>query len=230
MFELFHRPPRLRVVVAALAAVALITSVTPAFSAVSPLKIAREALALAKKADRKATRALATSGEPGPAGADGAPGPKGDPGPVGLTGPKGETGTTGLSGAKGDPGTTGLLGADGLAGATGTGFRWRGEWTADVEYKEGDAVSFGGAAFITGVEGATTHERRSSTRATARAARRCCWTPARQCATRSGPSAPTAPKGPPCTSASQPRRQRMSWWSMPASTYTGPSALKPSAA
>ncbi|TMH72295.1 MAG: NRDE family protein [Betaproteobacteria bacterium] len=70
---------------------------------------------------------------------------------------------------------------------------------------------------------------RSSTRNTERAVPRCCSTTQSRCATPSAASSPTGPKVPPCSSSSQPSFIRIAWCAMPASSYSGPSGLKPSA-
>jgi hypothetical protein len=65
------------------------------------LKQVKKALSLSKKANKTANKALATAGQPGPAGPQGVPGAKGD---AGAAGAKGDTGAQGPKGDKGDPG------------------------------------------------------------------------------------------------------------------------------
>ena len=55
-------------------------------------------------------------GDPGPAGADGAPGEQGPPGADGAPGPRGDAGP---AGEQGPPGANGAPGADGADGAPG---------------------------------------------------------------------------------------------------------------
>jgi hypothetical protein len=148
--------------IAALAITGLVvTSATPALSAVSPLTLAKKALKLAKKADKKATQALTRTLTPGPAGLAGA---KGDAGHAGLAGPTGiqglpggngltgDTGAPGAPGAAGQPGAPGDAGAPGqpgAPGAAGSGFVFRGEWAnSDKYYNAGDVVTYEGSAWI----------------------------------------------------------------------------------
>jgi hypothetical protein len=136
-----------RLAACALACAALIVagSVAPAFGgvAVSPnrvLKLAQQALRVAKRANTNASHALAFSKKPGPTGpqgprgsegldgpqgSDGYQGPRGATGPAGATGssgpagPGGATGATGVAGPEGPEGPEGPKGAAGTPGATG---------------------------------------------------------------------------------------------------------------
>jgi collagen triple helix repeat protein len=131
---------RKRVLATALAFVVLSAagSVAPALGFTDPsakaLKIAQQALRVAKRAKGSSTHALKIvrrSGPTGPAGprgsegldgrqgADGAPGARGAPGPTGPQGPTGANGTSGTNGTNGAEGATGPTGPRGLQGPTG---------------------------------------------------------------------------------------------------------------
>ncbi len=72
-----------------------------------------------------------------------AQGPSGPTGPTGLAGPAGSTGPIGLTGA------TGATGPTGPAGPTGAkGLQWQGAWSSGTTYVVDDAVSFGGASYV----------------------------------------------------------------------------------
>jgi hypothetical protein len=132
--------PIILAVICALGASSAAAEVGPAASvsddAGKALKKAKEALGLARSADRKASSALRRAnkvkslggvagpqGPPGPQGArgpegfdgrDGDPGPAGPPGSAGATGPAGATGARGATGPAGTPGTAGVAGAPGV--------------------------------------------------------------------------------------------------------------------
>jgi hypothetical protein len=111
-------------------------SVAPAFgvaptnpSAAKLLRLAQQALRLAKRADTHSTQALASSKRPGPMGPhgprgseglDGPQGPDGERGPHGTTGPAGTNGADGAAGATGAQGSQGPQGSQGLVRAFGT--------------------------------------------------------------------------------------------------------------
>jgi collagen triple helix repeat protein len=87
------------------AVVVAATVVLPAFGAPSALTIARQALSIAKKADKRSKAALAAAGKPGPAGPQGATGAQGVQGPKGDQGNPGTNGTNGANGTNGTPGS-----------------------------------------------------------------------------------------------------------------------------
>jgi collagen triple helix repeat protein len=135
--RLIARRRLLRLCALACAALLVAGSVAPAFGmqSVTPakvLRLAEQALRLAKRADNNANHALAFTKKPGPAGPpgargseglDGAPGADGEggqKGPTGPAGPTGAAGTDGAPGAQGPPGATGPQGPRGLVRAYGT--------------------------------------------------------------------------------------------------------------
>jgi hypothetical protein len=115
------------------AAVVVIAAVGPAFgevvgvnplgvTGVSPaktLRLAKQAVRIAKRANVQSTKALHTAGRPGPAGPPGPRGSEGLDGPQGPDGENGPRGATGLDGATGTSGATGAGGSKGATGATG---------------------------------------------------------------------------------------------------------------
>lgn len=125
---------RKRVLATALAAVALLVagSVAPALGMPDPpakaLKVAQQALRIAKRANRTSAHSLSLvrragpTGPQGPRGSEGLDGPQGrdgEAGPLGPTGPAGLQGATGASGTNGINGPTGTSGANGATGPTG---------------------------------------------------------------------------------------------------------------
>ena len=91
----------------------------------------------------------------GETGAVGPAGPQGLPGVAGLAGAQGISGTTGATGAQGATGATGATGPAGPAGANGTnglngtpGMAWQGAWSSATSYAVNDAVSYGGASYL----------------------------------------------------------------------------------
>lgn len=125
---------RKRVLATALAAVALLVagSVAPALGMPDPpakaLKVAQQALRIAKRANRTSAHSLSLvrragpTGPQGPRGSEGLDGPlgaDGEAGPLGPTGPAGLQGATGASGANGTNGPTGANGANGTNGTNG---------------------------------------------------------------------------------------------------------------
>jgi len=61
----------------------------------------------------------------------------------GDTGAAGSQGTQGIQGPVGPAGPTGLTGAQGMPG-----LQWKGAWNGSTGYVTGDAVSYGGSAYI----------------------------------------------------------------------------------
>ena len=91
----------------------------------------------------------------GATGAVGPAGPQGLPGVAGLAGAQGVPGTTGATGPQGATGATGTAGPAGPAGANGTnglngtpGLMWQGAWSSATSYAVNDAVSYGGASYL----------------------------------------------------------------------------------
>jgi Collagen triple helix repeat (20 copies) len=129
---------RKRVLATALAAVALLVggSVAPALGIPDPpakaLKVAQQALRIAKRANRNSAHSLSIvrragpTGPHGPRGSEGldgrqgADGQAGPLGPTGPAGPQGLTGVTGPNGINGTSGATGPTGPRGLQGAPGS--------------------------------------------------------------------------------------------------------------
>jgi collagen type VII alpha len=100
---------------------------------------------------------LAASGAQGPVGPAGAMGLQGPTGFPGATGATGATGTQGVAGPAGAMGPAGPVGPAGPAGATGAagpaGLVWQGAYASGVNYNVGDAVSYGGASYVSLVTG-----------------------------------------------------------------------------
>ncbi len=119
---------RKRVLATALAAVALLVAgwVAPALGMPDPpakaLKVAQQALRIAKRANRTSAHSLSLArragptGPQGPRGSEGLDGPQGEDGEAGPLGP---TGPVGLQGATGAGGTNGTNGTNGATGPTG---------------------------------------------------------------------------------------------------------------
>jgi Collagen triple helix repeat (20 copies) len=94
------------------------------------------------------------TGAVGSAGPQGLPGVAGSAGAQGLTGANGATGAQGATGATGSAGAAGPAGANGTNGADGTpGLAWQGAWSSATNYAVNDAVSFGGASYLSVVAG-----------------------------------------------------------------------------
>jgi len=90
-----------------------------------------------------------TNGAAGEAGPQGLPGFAGSAGAQGLTGATGATGLQGATGAQGVAGPAGAAGANGTNGANGTpGLVWEGVWSSATSYAVDDAVSYGGASYL----------------------------------------------------------------------------------
>ena len=113
--------------------------------------------------------AAGPTGIQGPAGAQGLTGATGA---IGLAGPQGLQGVAGTAGAQGIPGTTGATGSQGATGALGAagpmgpsgtngtnglngtpGLTWQGAWSSATSYAVNDAVSYGGATYLSVVAG-----------------------------------------------------------------------------
>ena len=93
--------------------------------------------------------AAGAAGPAGPAGAQGLQGPTGYAGPQGPSGATGATGATGAVGQTGPMGPGGPQGPAGPTGATGAaGLVYRGTYGSAVNYGLNDAVSFGGASYL----------------------------------------------------------------------------------
>ena len=126
-----------RLLACALACAALLVagSVAPAFGVTKAtpakaMRLAEQALRLAKRSNTNSSQALAFAKKPGPTGPqgprgseglDGPAGPDGDSGSRGATGPAGPAGTPGTPGANGAPGAPGADGAPGPQGPRGFG-------------------------------------------------------------------------------------------------------------
>jgi Collagen triple helix repeat (20 copies) len=101
-------------------------SVAPAFgvastkvSAAKMLRLANQAVRLAKRADTRSTEALTFAKKPGPMGPQGPRGSEGLDGPQGPEGERGAKGATGPAGANGNPGADGSQGLQGPQGSQG---------------------------------------------------------------------------------------------------------------
>ena len=99
---------------------------------------------------------LAQAGAQGATGATGAQGPQGPQGATGATGAQGPQGATGATGAQGPQGATGATGAQGPAGPA--GLTWQSAWSSTTTYNLDDAVSFGGASYISLIANNMNHE------------------------------------------------------------------------
>jgi hypothetical protein len=86
----------------------------------SPIKLAKRAIKLSQKADKRSKQALRLAKKRPAAGRRGAVGPQGAAGESGTSGPEGPAGANGAAGPAGARGTDGAHGAGGVAGATGT--------------------------------------------------------------------------------------------------------------
>jgi hypothetical protein len=111
----------------ALACAALLVagSVAPAFGGSIPsperaIKLAQQAVRLAKRANSNSRNALAYSKKPGPTGPQGPRGSEGLDGPQGADGEEGRRGATGPAGPAGTMGPSGPAGPIGPAGPTGS--------------------------------------------------------------------------------------------------------------
>lgn len=118
-----------RLLACALACTALLVagSVAPAFGVTKAtpakaMRLAEQALRLAKRSNTNSSQALAFAKKPGPTGPQGPRGSEGLDGPAGPdgdSGPRGETGPAGASGAPGTPGANGAPGQQGQQGPQG---------------------------------------------------------------------------------------------------------------
>jgi collagen type VII alpha len=94
------------------------------------------------------------TGAVGSAGPQGLPGVAGSAGAQGIPGATGATGLQGATGAAGSVGAVGPVGANGSNGANGTpGLAWEGAWSSAENYAVNDAVSYGGASYLSVVAG-----------------------------------------------------------------------------
>ncbi len=79
-----------------------------------------------------------------------------------AAGANGLTGATGAIGPQGPTGGAGPAGADGATGPAGpigpAGVNWRGGYSGNATYGTGDAVSFGGASYLSTTTGNTSNE------------------------------------------------------------------------
>ena len=123
-----RRQKRLLAIALVGAALLVAGSIAPAFGAPNParaLKLAQQALRLAKRADVNSGHALnvvrrpGPTGPQGPRGSEGLDGPQGTDGEDGPRGPTGPTGPQGVAGANGTNGTNGAPGATGPQGPPG---------------------------------------------------------------------------------------------------------------
>jgi hypothetical protein len=101
---------------------------------------AKQALGLAKKANKKANRALKLAGKPGPAGPAGPAGAAGPKGDAGAGGPQGPQGPQGLQGPEGAEGPEGPEGDPWTAGGTlPSGATLTGTWGIAPPHADGSA-------------------------------------------------------------------------------------------
>jgi hypothetical protein len=119
------RPNRLLPLALACAALIVAGSVAPAFGLPKPtpaaaVKLAQQALRIAKRADSRSKQALAYAKKPGPMGPQGPRGSEGLDGPHGADGERGLRGVTGPAGPDGASGAPGAPGAPGEPGTPGT--------------------------------------------------------------------------------------------------------------
>ena len=90
-------------------------------------------------------------GVAGPQGLPGSVGPPGEQGPQGLQGIPGQAGAQGLTGATGAPGAQGPMGPQGVAGPVGLSFK--GAYSSTTNYALADGVMYGGAGYVSLVDG-----------------------------------------------------------------------------
>jgi len=95
-----------------------------------------------------ATGAVGSAGSQGVPGIAGSAGAQGIPGAAGATGLQGATGTTGVAGSVGPAGASGTNGLNGTPGLL-----WSGAWSSATSYAVNDAVSYGGASYLSVVAG-----------------------------------------------------------------------------
>ena len=91
------------------------------------------------------------AGPAGPQGMTGATGPPGSTGPQGLQGIPGQAGAQGLTGPAGAQGLQGPMGPQGMAGPVGMTFR--GAYSSTTNYALADGVIYGGAGYVSLVDG-----------------------------------------------------------------------------
>jgi hypothetical protein len=97
------------------------------------------------------TGATGAVGSAGPQGLQGIAGTAGGQGIPGATGAAGLQGATGAMGAAGSVGPAGANGTNGLSGTP--GLLWAGAWSSAMSYAVNDAVSYGGASYLSVVAG-----------------------------------------------------------------------------
>jgi Collagen triple helix repeat (20 copies) len=90
-------------------------------------------------------------GVAGPQGLPGSVGPPGEQGPQGLQGIPGQAGAQGLTGATGATGASGPMGPQGVAGPVGLSFK--GAYSSTTNYALADGVVYGGAGYVSLVDG-----------------------------------------------------------------------------
>lgn len=90
-------------------------------------------------------------GSAGPQGLPGSVGPPGEQGPQGLQGIPGQAGAQGLTGPAGAQGLQGPMGSQGPAGPVGMTFR--GAYSSATNYALADGVIYGGAGYVSLVNG-----------------------------------------------------------------------------
>jgi hypothetical protein len=98
-----------------------------------------------------ATGLQGPQGLPGMQGLPGSVGPPGETGPQGLQGIPGQAGAQGLTGPAGPQGLQGPMGPQGEAGPVGMTFR--GAYSSGVNYAIADGVIYGGAGYVSLVDG-----------------------------------------------------------------------------
>ena len=138
---------------------------------------------LAQAGAQGATGPQGPQGATGATGAQGPAGPQGATGSTGAQGPAGPQGATGSTGAQGPAGPTGPAGAQGPVGPA--GLTWQSAWSITTTYNQDDAVSYGGASYISLGSNNTGHEPDKSPGA---------WSLLAQQGTQ-GPAGPTGPVG-----------------------------------
>jgi hypothetical protein len=91
------------------------------------------------------------AGAQGLQGLPGSVGPPGEQGPQGLQGIPGQAGAQGLTGATGPQGLQGPMGPQGVAGPVGLSFK--GAYSSTTNYALADGVVYGGAGYVSLVDG-----------------------------------------------------------------------------
>ncbi len=91
------------------------------------------------------------AGAQGPQGLPGSVGPPGEQGPQGAQGIPGQAGAQGLTGATGATGLQGPMGPQGVPGPVGLSFK--GTYSSTMNYALADGVMYGGAGYVSLVDG-----------------------------------------------------------------------------